>query len=116
MSRLPRSRWEGSSTSALAITKSYLSAASAGSNPRGVGPACASMTGAAPAGAASVAPAASVPEARKSRRERSMNVLLFSAEAEHHVRGTHEAQRGDEDDEHDGHVDDRHRVDRIDRP
>src|ERR671930_1519625 len=107
MSRLPRTRCEGSSTSALAITRSYFSAASAGSNPRGAGAACASSIGVADAGApASVAPAAAVPVARKSRRERSMRVLLFSAEAEHHLCGAHEAKRGDEDQQHDGHIDD----------
>src|SRR5207247_3082406 len=92
-SRLPRSRCDGSSTSALAITRSYFSAASAGSKPRGAGPAWASITGVADAGApARVAPAAAVPVARKSRREGSMGVLLVSAEAEEHLRWGDEAK------------------------
>jgi len=54
-----------------------LSVASAGSKPRGVGPACASMTGAVAGAPVSDTPAASVPEARKSRRETSMASPTF---------------------------------------
>src|SRR5215831_6192917 len=79
----PRSRWLGSSTSALAITSSYLSPGSEGLNPRGAGAAWASCTGKAARAAASAAPAAlseapaAVPAATevrrmKSRRDRSM--------------------------------------------